>query len=58
MRKMTRDFTYIDDIVESIMRLIKKPPSPDEWEALIPLILKQIRVGHLIGYLILATLES
>ena len=28
--KMTRDFTYIDDIVESIVRLIKKPPSPDK----------------------------
>ncbi len=28
--KMTRDFTYIDDIVESIIRLIKKPPSPDK----------------------------
>ena len=24
--KMTRDFTYIDDIVESIIRVIKKPP--------------------------------
>ena len=24
--EMTRDFTYIDDIVESIMRLLKKPP--------------------------------
>ena len=29
--KMTRDFTYIDDIVESIMRLIKKPPSIDKY---------------------------
>ena len=28
--KMTRDFTYIDDIVESIMRLLKKPPIPDK----------------------------
>ena len=25
--KMIRDFTYIDDIVESIMRVIKKPPT-------------------------------
>ena len=25
--EMVRDFTYIDDIVESIKRLIKKPPS-------------------------------
>ena len=24
--KMTRDFTYVDDIVESITRVIKKPP--------------------------------
>ena len=24
--KMTRDFTYVDDIVESIQRVIKKPP--------------------------------
>jgi len=28
--EMTRDFTYIDDIVESIMRLLKKPPSQDK----------------------------
>jgi len=26
--KMSRDFTYIDDIVESIVRLIPKPPKP------------------------------
>ena len=26
---MIRDFTYIDDIVESIMRLLPKPPVPD-----------------------------
>ena len=26
---MTRDFTYIDDIVESLMLLIKKPAQPD-----------------------------
>ena len=29
--KMSRDFTYIDDIVESIMRLIKKPPILDKY---------------------------
>ncbi len=30
--KMERDFTYVDDIVESIARLIPKPPSGDkEW---------------------------
>lgn len=29
---MERDFTYIDDIVEGINRLIPKPPSPnDDW---------------------------
>ena len=28
--EMTRDFTYIDDVVESIIRLIKKPPKPDK----------------------------
>ena len=28
--KMKRDFTYIDDIIESIIRLIKKPPKPDK----------------------------
>ena len=28
---MTRDFTYIDDIVESIMRLLKKPPIQDKY---------------------------
>ena len=27
---MQRDFTYIDDIIESILRLIKKPPKPDK----------------------------
>jgi UDP-glucuronate 4-epimerase len=30
--EMERDFTYIDDIVEGIYRLIPKPPSPNpEW---------------------------
>ena len=28
--KMTRDFTYIDDIVESMARIIKKPPTPNK----------------------------
>ncbi len=28
--KMTRDFTYVDDIVESIMRIIKRPPQPSK----------------------------
>jgi len=31
--QMARDFTYIDDIVESITRLIPKPPVPDtSWD--------------------------
>lgn len=31
--KMERDFTYIDDIVEGIYRLIPKPPSPNaKWK--------------------------
>ena len=28
--EMTRDFTYVDDIVESIVRLTKKPPKQDK----------------------------
>ena len=27
--KMVRDFTYIDDIIESLMRLLKKPATAD-----------------------------
>ena len=27
---MTRDFTYIDDVIESIFRLLKKPPSKNK----------------------------
>ncbi len=31
---MKRDFTYIDDIVEGIWRVLNRPPSPDPgWEA-------------------------
>ncbi len=31
---MMRDFTYIDDIVEGVARLIPKPPKPNpEWDA-------------------------
>jgi len=26
---MIRDFTYIDDIIEGVVRILKKPPSPD-----------------------------
>ena len=28
--KMIRDFTYVDDIAESLVRIIKKPASPDK----------------------------
>ena len=35
--KMIRDFTYVDDIVESITRLIVKPPKRNsEWDGNIP----------------------
>ena len=31
--RMMRDFTYIDDIVEGIVRLLDKPPQPNEqWD--------------------------
>ena len=31
--KMIRDFTYVDDIVESITRLLVKPPKRnDDWK--------------------------
>ena len=29
--KMIRDFTYIDDVIESIFRLIEKPPNKKEY---------------------------
>lgn len=35
--KMRRDFTYVDDIVESIARLVPKPPAPNaEWSGMKP----------------------
>jgi len=35
--KMRRDFTYVDDIVESIFRLVPKIPGPDKkWSGLAP----------------------
>lgn len=35
--KVRRDFTYIDDIVEAIIRLIDQPPSPDPaWSGAAP----------------------
>ncbi len=35
--RMTRDFTYVDDIAEGIMALLGQPPDVDgNWQALIP----------------------
>jgi UDP-glucuronate 4-epimerase len=35
--KMRRDFTYIDDIVDGIVRVMEKPPAPDPaWTGLSP----------------------
>ncbi len=35
--KMKRDFTYVDDLVESIARLVPKAPKPNEnWSGLTP----------------------
>ncbi|MFC5650750.1 NAD-dependent epimerase [Paenibacillus solisilvae] len=35
--RMKRDFTYIDDIVESIVRLLPLPPKPDfDWDGSTP----------------------
>ncbi|WP_022671378.1 NAD-dependent epimerase [Hippea alviniae] len=35
--KMERDFTYIDDIIEGVVRVIKNPAKPnDNWDALNP----------------------
>jgi UDP-glucuronate 4-epimerase len=35
--KMKRDFTYVDDIVESISRLVSRAPEPDpNWSGLAP----------------------
>ncbi len=35
--KMKRDFTYIDDIIEGVVRIISKPPQPDEhWDKMNP----------------------
>ena len=35
--KMIRDFTYVDDIVESIIRLIVKPPQRNtQWDGALP----------------------
>ncbi len=35
--KLSRDFTYIDDIVEGVMRVIDKPPAGDaQWDGAAP----------------------
>ena len=35
--KMTRDFTYVDDIVEGVMRVIDRPATPDpDWSGATP----------------------
>lgn len=35
--KMKRDFTYIDDIIEGVVRVIDKPPQPNpEWDKMNP----------------------
>ena len=35
--KMKRDFTYVDDIVEGVVRVLDLPPMPDEnWSGDLP----------------------
>jgi UDP-glucuronate 4-epimerase len=35
--RMRRDYTYVDDVVEGIMRIVKRPPTPDpSWDAARP----------------------
>lgn len=35
--RMIRDFTYVDDIVEGVVRVIDRPPQPDSsWDAAAP----------------------
>jgi UDP-glucuronate 4-epimerase len=34
---MSRDFTYIDDVVEAMLRIVENPPKPDaQWNGLTP----------------------
>lgn len=49
--KMSRDFTYIDDIVESIVRLIPKPPVLDNKSHLVPTQLFNIGNGSPVNLL-------
>ena len=53
---MIRDFTYIDDVIESIFCLIDKPPIKENFSDK-KIITHQI-VGHLIEFLILAILSQ
>jgi UDP-glucuronate 4-epimerase len=35
--RMRRDFTYIDDVTEGVVRLLRRPPSPDrDWSGAAP----------------------
>ncbi|MDR3570564.1 MAG: NAD-dependent epimerase [Syntrophobacteraceae bacterium] len=35
--KMIRDFTYIDDVIDALMRIVARPPAPNpEWNGLAP----------------------
>ena len=50
--KMIRDFTFIDDISESLFRIIKKPATPDKYfDTNNP---NPLKVGLRIEFLILA----
>ena len=52
---MIRDFTYIDDIIESVFRVLNKPPKVILY--LIRAIRIHRQVGHLIEFLISETLN-
>ena len=47
---MIRDFTYIDDVIQSIIKLI--PKNQTKMMILILINLVQVKVGRLIKYLI------
>ena len=52
---MMRDFTYVDDIVEAISRLIKKPAQPNPIG--LDQILIQVLHMHLIKFTISVTIR-
>ena len=52
---MSRDFTYIDDVIESMFLLLNKPP--EKISLSIMTIHFPIKVGHPIKFLILAILN-